>query len=581
MSEVRPRLGRLVVAVTILLGVVAGIGSPASAHAQLQFTEPASGAVLGRSPARVVCHFSESVEVQFGAIRVFNSAGSRVDSGTATHLAGDARAVSVPLPADLPPGGYVVTWRVISADSHPVHGAFTFQIGTPTAGSALRDEAAGLLSKGGGSRTVGLVFGAARLVAFLALAVLVGGLLFVTVFWLEGRRDKQARRLIWGGLITAVVATVAAFLIQGPYAAGLGLRAAVEPNVVSAMWHTRFGAVTGARVVLLAMMAVLVHRILREGPPSRSELVAASIVGLAVVATPGLAGHAATGSLAPLALAFDIVHVGAASIWFGGLAVIAACVVPALRRHGEGRADARAALTRFSKGALLSVIAIAVSGGFAAWRQIGTPGAVTGTAYGRLVLAKTVGFILVLGVASVSRRVVHGPLARAIVDRHPPVAASTGAGPMGLDVVPPLPRLARAIGAELAIVVVVFGFTAALVNAQPANQAYSRPYSTEVHAGPDLVDVTIDPAKAGLLAFHAYVLSADGAQVDVPEVNASMSQSSAGIDQLAVPLVKAGPGHYAAYRFEVPLRGTWTVYIRIRTTDIDVYNATPFKVRIR
>jgi copper transport protein len=124
--------------------------------------------------------------------------------------------------------------------------------------------------------------------------------------------------------------------------------------------------------------------------------------------------------------------------------------------------------------------------------------------------------------------------------------------------------------------------TAGLVNAQPARSALALPYSTEVHAGPTvLVDVIVDPAKAGPVAVHIYTLTPDGAQLDVPDVSAYFSLSSAGIHDLPVPLEKAGPGHFLNTEFQVPLRGTWTLQLTVHTASSHEVYADPITVHMR
>jgi copper transport protein len=124
--------------------------------------------------------------------------------------------------------------------------------------------------------------------------------------------------------------------------------------------------------------------------------------------------------------------------------------------------------------------------------------------------------------------------------------------------------------------------TALLVNAQPARSALALPYATEVHAGSGvLVDVIVDPARAGPVDVHLYTLRPDGAQLDVPEVEGAFSLPSAGIAGLKVPFDKAGPGHYLASAFNIPLRGTWRLDITVRTTNIDEFYADPITVHVR
>ncbi len=142
-------------------------------------------------------------------------------------------------------------------------------------------------------------------------------------------------------------------------------------------------------------------------------------------------------------------------------------------------------------------------------------------------------------------------------------------------------RLRNAVGAEIIVGVVVLALTALLVNARPAKQAYAAPFSTEVKAGPTLVNLVVDPARAGPLTIHLYVLTAAGLIDNVPEVTATMTNGRAGISGLTIPLRFAGPGHFIASGFDIPIAGTWTIRVLVRTTNIDAYFADPITVHIR
>jgi copper transport protein len=573
---------RFVVAVGIVLGVVGGLAVPASAHATLIATSPPSGAVLARPPGQIILTFDQRVEVSFGAIRVYNASEHRVDAGGATHPGGDPRAVAVSLPAGLPRGGYVVTWRVVSEDSHPVHGAFTFAIGG--AGTALSAEASRLVGASSGSRTVGIVFGVVRFCEFVAVAIVVGGAVFALAIWPGARESPRARRLIWLGAGALVATTGLAFALQGPYAGALPLVRAVRPAVLTAVWHTHFGRVMVARLVLLAAAAPVLGALLRRPAAERLPPVLVAIgaaLSALVLGTWGAAGHAGTGALVPIGLPFDAIHIGAASVWIGGLIMTVLVVLPASRVDTTGRGSPlRDALPRFSQWALGATIAIAVTGGFAAWQQAGSWGAVTGTPYGRLLIAKSVAFAALILLGAMSRHALDSGRA---TPRGRPRVVVLSAGPGAMASSPDRPlvaMLSRTVGAELAIAGVVLALTSWLVAAQPARQAYAAPFSAQVRAGPDYVDIVVDPAKAGPLAIHVYVLSPTGTELNVPEVDAQLGDPAAGITDVPVPLILAGPGHFAAYGFDVPIRGTWDLIVRVRVDSIDEYVAQLIRVPI-
>ncbi|MEW6475187.1 MAG: copper resistance CopC family protein, partial [Actinomycetota bacterium] len=250
------RLARGATVLAVVVAAVAAPAGPAWAHADLASTEPVSGAVLDRAPDEVLLTFTEKVEVALGGIRLFDGEGKSVPLGRISHLTGKPEVVAVDLPS-LERGLYVVTFRVVSADSHPVRGALTFRIGPAPAGDDSSALAQRLLAADGGSSTVGGVFAAARLAAFAALVVLVGGVVFLLLLWPQGRADWRARRLVWAAWGALAVSTAAAIGLQGAYAAGLSLGDAVRPSVVSGVLDTRFGTVYAVRLVLLAVAAPL------------------------------------------------------------------------------------------------------------------------------------------------------------------------------------------------------------------------------------------------------------------------------------------------------------------------------------
>ena len=104
-----------VVATGILatLGVLAG--APAAwAHATLDSTSPAEGAIVARAPAQVSATFDEPVGVSADGLQVFAPDGSRVDTGQTTH-GRTPEQITVGLRPGLGRGTYTVGWHVISA----------------------------------------------------------------------------------------------------------------------------------------------------------------------------------------------------------------------------------------------------------------------------------------------------------------------------------------------------------------------------------------------------------------------------------------------------------------------------------
>ena len=306
-------------------------------------------------------------------------------------------------------GSYVVTWRVNSSDSHPIQGAFTFQIGT--AGNATGRDVTGLadelLADQQGTRVVGAAWGVARWLAFLGVALLVGSVVFCVAIWARARTDVWTRRIAFTGWGLLIAATVAGFVLQGPYVSGLGLSHVVDPGLWGDVAGTRFGAVWLGRLVILAAVLPLLVVLFRQRDDEVSTrlpvwwIVLASACGLVIVSTPALAGHSNAGEHVRLAMLASAVHVGAMAVWLGGLVVMGMVVV-----RGDS-VDARGSVVqRFSRVAMWCVLALLATGAFQTWRQVRSIDGLRDTDFGHILVIKLVVFAVMAVFAVFSREIV-------------------------------------------------------------------------------------------------------------------------------------------------------------------------------
>jgi copper transport protein len=598
-----PRVAALCVATFAVLGLTA---LPAAAHAVLLSVDPAPGTVYDQPPPAVVLRFNEAVETTLGGVRVFDGDGNRVDVGAPTHPSGQGDEVRAALP-DLDDGTYAVTWRVISADSHPVEGAFTFQVGANATARNADGLAARLLSQQGGSTTVGVVYTAQRALLYAAISLLIGGLVFLVWAFPEGRgtRDrsgKRAARIVWAGWGALFVATVAGIALEGVYAAALPLSKVVDPTIFGDVLDTRYGKFALARLALLVLAFPLVRLALRRRHLPVWWTVAAVLVGVGLAATPVFSGHASTGDHTTLALVSQTLHVLGMACWLGGLVMLVALV---LVRPLPG--GLRTAVNRFSAIALGSVAVLLVTGGFQTWRQVDSLAALKDTDFGRLLLAKLVVFAVMVVAAAFSREVVNRQFrdsarvdhdvdgsrvdadarvsASADAVRVPALVSAGGGGGTGVpfagagsaadpdrDELEPTDEeeagaLRRSVWVEIAFAVVILVITAMLVNTAPARSVSTEPVSFDVRHGSVFADVTIAPGSAGRNDIHLTVLSTAGAPIE--DVQMQLARPDGKVAALDVPLRNLGPGHYYAPQYDIPFPGDWTMVLRVRRGATD------------
>ncbi|WP_455681333.1 copper resistance CopC/CopD family protein [Streptomyces nodosus] len=443
----------------VVVGVLFGGAAPASAHAALLGSDPAQGSVVDTAPTRVTLTFSEQVAFSGNSLRVLDPKGQRVDTGKPFNTAGTVYGVKVR--TGLARGTYTVTYQVVSADSHPVAGAFTFSIGAPSATTVSPTEQAA----GGG--VVGGLYGFARYVSYIGFILLVGGAAFVLACWQRGAGVRAVQRLVVTGWVALTAATLALLLLRGSYTGSGKVADIFDLSLIGQVLATKSGAALVSRLLLLAagalFVAVLFGAYVRrdaggaETADARGEAgvpdsgasgsaaspgtgeaagtdstsaadtadaadaaegakgadaadlaaekrdltfglaIGGAVVAAGLAATWAMAEHASTGIQTGLAMPVDILHLLAVAVWLGGLAAL----LVALYRAPSIEA---AAVRRFSRIAFGSVLTLAATGIYQSWRQLGSWSALTGTTYGQLLLSKVGLIAVVIGIAWGSRR---------------------------------------------------------------------------------------------------------------------------------------------------------------------------------
>ncbi|MER7625217.1 copper resistance protein CopC [Streptomyces sp. NPDC126503] len=638
MTTTAPRLGtalvRLLLVAAALLGTLLAGAAPASAHAALTGSDPKDGAVVATAPKEVNLTFSEQVAMSADSIRVLDPAGRRVDTGEIIDLcSGAVVRYGVALRAGLPDGTYTVAWQTVSADSHPIAGAFTFSVGAPSATSVALPER----SPGGG--LVGVLYGIARYLSYAGFAVLVGGGAFVLVCWPRGAGVRPVQRAVVRGWLTLTGATLAMLLLRNPYTGSGALADAFDLAGLKAVLETKTGAALTSRLLLLGAAALFVAVLFgayarRTDPKERKDLafglgLGGTVVAAGIAGTWALAEHASTGLQPGIAMPVDILHLLAVAAWLGGLTVL----LVALHRAPSVE---RAAVERFSKVAFGSVAVLVATGVYQSWRQVGSWSALTGTRYGQLLLVKIGLMAVLVGIAWISRRWTRrladaapgatdedraeGDLDAGDLDADDPgrepgadeaspetgggaepdperaaqlarqrAAVATARRKRERDADPERSGLRRSVLTEAAVAVVLLAVTTVLTSTEPgrteeeAGRATTTgtaavpdrpvdirlPFDTGGTEGQGVVRLSLDPGRTGANALHLYVERPNGKPLDVPEIRVALTLEEKGVGPLPVAPDRIQTGHWSASGVQIPMPGDWRIQVTVRTSEID------------
>jgi copper transport protein len=563
----------------VLLAAVAGLACalvlPASAfaHAALVRTVPLGSKILPAPPPEVRLTYSEAVEPRFAIVSVTDAAGKQVTAGAPRRATTDSHTLVTPVEQHLPEGWYLVFWRVISADGHPVRGAFTFAIG-PNAGPAPQFVLPSLRETASTPRldfTRWLVF-----ISFMVALGLFALRMFIArplVRRVPGTSLRAVTVSFWIALVVALLATpvyvvvsTAQFALRSSFDLGAVIPLARDSSFGRGFLHLELV------LALFGLAAAIALYVDRPDRPRRSiaELLAqtgAVLAGLAILVLPGAAGHAAQTSPRALTMTLDFVHLLAGSIWIGGLVGL---VLLWQAVAGARRVPALALIVpRFSTVAFGSVMLILASGIWASVIHLPTFSSLWQTSYGKALVAKIclLGAAMLLGAVNLART--RPRLAAAGFD---PALGPAAAG-----------LLRRMVSGEVVLVAGAVFAAAILTNLAPPPKALAKAGGASARVGPGPVSkvveksgyrvaVRIQPNRAALPNTFGVDVTRDGRPVQGASVVARFDMLDMEMGEQAYRLKERAPGRFQRSVPALVMVGHWGVNFEVAPPGRPAFN---------
>jgi copper transport protein len=539
--------------------VAAALSLPAAAwaHAALLRTSPSASRVVNTPPARVALTYSEPVEPRFAVVSVTDAAGRRVVAGPPRRSAADADTLVVPL-QHLAEGWYLVYWRVISVDGHPVRGAFTFAVG-PNPGPAPQFVIPSVSETAATPRLL-----VARWIVYLSVMSAIGLFaLRIAIARPVVRRvsGTSLRTVSIAFLAAAAVALVAIpayillataqFALRSVFALG-----ALVPLIRSSAFGRGYVDLELCFALFVAAAAVALW-VDRPERPQRSVAELLAITGAlaaaaATLVVPGTAGHAGQTAPRGLAIGLDWLHMAAASVWVGGLVGLLVLwrSLPVARRV----AGLVVCVPRFSNVAFVSVILLIASGTWASVLHLPTVSSLWQTSYGKAILAK----IVLLAAAML--------LAAFNLLRTKPALATARQRP---EIGPPAAALLRRLVAgETLLVAGVLLAAAILTSLAPPAKALAQVGKAAARVGPGPVTevvnrsgyrlaVRVSPNRAGYPNDFSVRITRDGRPVRGADVTLGFTMLDMEMGQQQYRLAETQPGVYTLAKPALVMVGHW------------------------
>ena len=545
---------QLVAALAILVGVLALGTTAASAHATLESSSPADGQSVLTSPSEIRITFSEAVTTISGGLSVLDADGKTVDTGNSEIV--DGRTLVAPISESLSDGTYVATYRVLSADGHPVSGSLLFGVG-----EGALDRSA--LPSSNGDRLWEIIGGISRFIIYLA-ALVAAGVAFFLAFIHDRAEDRwRIVPFVRIGSILALFSAIGIVMSQAALLTGKGAGAVTDSTVLRDVLNQNLG--WSLALLMIGLAAVHLSTDIPKKVVSQSLALSG---GLAITVSFAVWGHATELSPTAISLAANAIHATAAALWLGGL--VGLVMVLSLRAPETVRSTA-GIIGRFSLMAFWSVIALTIAGlTLTITGSDASLNSILTTTWGQLILAKIGLTLIVVLIAAWNRRKLVPSLITPTEDTS--------------ELAVRWATLLRTIRAEAVLLVAVIALTAIVVNVPPARTAVvatTERVDTTQRVDTGTVQLSVDPAIVGPNTVAVRYADETGQPVNVANsMSIEFSQPSAGLEPITRQVPASEPGVFVIQGNELSIPGTWTITIAVRTGDF-TEQRTSFEVSVR
>ncbi len=536
-----------VIASAIAITVAGWVGAPvASAHAELDHSDPRAGSTLPSAPTQVLLVFTEDPDPTLSFVQVLDTNGTNVASGPAAAVASNPKALTVPLPADLPDGVFTVNWRTVSEqDGHVTGGAFAFGVGVaPPAGGGTEGGSAATTPPPSAASVVGKVF------LYVGLAVLfAAGAMGLFAF---GGTVPFRRVLLIAAWISTAVGGIVMLLAERA-AVGVSMSDLLASTAGrDYVWLLVAIGVTGVSVIIAIMR------------PERWALALLLAAASATMLVHVRGGHASASTTMPtFEVGLQWFHFMAAGAWIGGIGLSLL-----LLRERRDADPPIVEVHRFSQIAGYALAVVVVTGVLRALNELGglsAIGSILSSSYGITVALKASVVLVLIAIGAFNR---YRSLPR----------METDAGRL----------LRRMMAIELVGALGVFGLTGVLTGLppQPSKATTPEPAAHVMASGSDFattmkVTLTITPGTPGANGFAATVTDFDtGAPLDATGVTLTFDPVGNGsVGSSSLPMTEAGAGRWTATGTNLSLAGVWNITAVVQTGSTSA--SVPFTIMTR
>jgi len=524
------------------------------AHAYLQQSTPSANETVLGSPSKITLQFNESIQPAFHSIQVTNSAGERVDLDDSHIADNQPKTLEGSVQANLPDGLYIIGWKIISGDGHPLEGNIPFQIGNSSSSTNVPTAT----STG---YYPGLDLIVIRWLLYLSTAFLLGILSFYLFMYpsnptAKHRLPQRSRMMLWisyGGIVASIVLSLP---LQATIEARLQWSELWTTPWVEQMMQTSFSTIWLLQLVMVIVLGGVMYIANRTSEISYTRSIyqyTALLLGLGILLSKSFIGHAAASELKVLSITMNFLHLSASCIWIGSLLALAA-ILPGEASLPSSPEDRKRMIFRvirtFSYWGTGLVTILILSGTYASLKYIPTMYSLFNTTYGQVLLIKCGLVLIMLGLAAFN--MLRGRRNKSI---------------------------GRTVWIELSVGVITLVLAALLSNLPTAMSSPGPVDLSNTLATGEKISLQVSPNTIGNNQFEIQVQDASRKEVrNIQQIKLTLTSLDMDMNKYEI-LIPYQPGSTFIAEDLISMAGRWNIQVHILTDSLDTLD-TEFNIRV-
>ena len=527
----------------------------AYAHPAIINSNPSQSSSVSAGINQIIIQYSEAVEIEFSAIKVFDSNGNQIDNKDTKYIGSESTlAVTIP---PLKDGIYTVTSKVLSkVDGHLVDEAFVFGVGDVSVPPPKpRDITESTYFPEAGARLPGIV----------GQVVVLGSMISSIIIWGTMRKKSIIKENLselqkfYQAKFSSVVG-IGLFLVFASNILMLVVQTLRLQTSASVVLQTSFGSIWIIRMAITVVLLAVWFLIENKSNVSNKKQILLLGLSLVLISTTTIIGHGAASEQLS-AIIIDYIHSLIASVWIGGVIFFGFVLLPVLSKlDGNKKENATLlAIPRFSSIIVISLGVLIITGPALLWLLEDDVTLLSQSSYGFLIMAK-------IGVATIMA---------ALGGYNQFKVQKSAERDIKSDAINVHRKLGRSLKIEAVLGVILLGLVALLTNSSlPTSQAQQMQqivygFQTSEFSENARFDINIDPFASGSNTITISVFDSDGGPLtDMDDLMLKVSNPQRNIAPINIPISKVSESQNE-YRGDITFgfSGNWNVGIEAKRKD--------------